>query len=533
MNNTFLLIKASFMNAFDPIKYKLKDKNERVKLIVFCLLLIYSLVVGLLGFGFIYYRLGTALKPVGALRLVMAIALVMASLISVFMSIYKAPGYLFSFKDYDILVSMPIKTGSILASKLFYMYINNSLAVLYVMVPATLIYALLNNEGIAFYILAILLILFLPIIPMVFGSLLSLGLGWFSTRFKKSNIIMLIGSVTLILLIMWGYSFVSKLSNANIQNNVDVIDTMIKFYLPATLFTNALIDNNVLSILLFILINVGILFIFIMLFAKSFKKINSKMNESYQSKAFKLKQLQVSTIRQALLKKEINFFFSTYIYALNTGFGVVMMTLACILLPINKEKFFSQIPELSSNSQEVFQFIVIMLAFCISMTFITAPSISLEGKNLWILKSLPIHPLDIFRGKIRLHLVIVIPVMVVDVLILSLGMRFTLIQFLSVLSLGMTYTLFIALMGIVINLCFPKLEWKAPVVVVKQSASVLLATFAAFTFIAIPVIIYRLIKVDNSPLFIFAWCLCLIAFSGLIWLWIKKRGVALFNKLSG
>ena len=38
-----------------------------------------------------------------------------------------------------------------------------------------------------------------------------------------------------------------------------------------------------------------------------------------------------------------------------------------------------------------------------SMNFMTAPSVSLEGKSLWLLQSLPVEPWRIFRAKIRMQ----------------------------------------------------------------------------------------------------------------------------------
>ena len=42
----------------------------------------------------------------------------------------------------------------------------------------------------------------------------------------------------------------------------------------------------------------------------------------------------------------------------------------------------------------------------VSMNFMTAPSVSLEGKSLWLLQSLPVEPWRIFREKIRMQLLL-------------------------------------------------------------------------------------------------------------------------------
>ena len=42
----------------------------------------------------------------------------------------------------------------------------------------------------------------------------------------------------------------------------------------------------------------------------------------------------------------------------------------------------------------------------VSMNFMTAPSVSLEGKSLWLLQSLPVEPWRIFKAKIRMQLLL-------------------------------------------------------------------------------------------------------------------------------
>ena len=39
-----------------------------------------------------------------------------------------------------------------------------------------------------------------------------------------------------------------------------------------------------------------------------------------------------------------------------------------------------------------------------SMNDITAPAISLEGKNIWLSQSLPVKPWQVLRSKLELHM---------------------------------------------------------------------------------------------------------------------------------
>lgn len=50
-----------------------------------------------------------------------------------------------------------------------------------------------------------------------------------------------------------------------------------------------------------------------------------------------------------------------------------------------------------------------MLCLISSMNDITAPSVSLEGKNIWIVQSLPVTAWQVLRAKLNLHIVLTIP----------------------------------------------------------------------------------------------------------------------------
>lgn len=44
------------------------------------------------------------------------------------------------------------------------------------------------------------------------------------------------------------------------------------------------------------------------------------------------------------------------------------------------------------------------IALMTSMNDITAPAISLEGKNIWLSQSLPVKPWQVLRSKLELHM---------------------------------------------------------------------------------------------------------------------------------
>ena len=67
----------------------------------------------------------------------------------------------------------------------------------------------------------------------------------------------------------------------------------------------------------------------------------------------------------------------------------------------------------------------LILGALIMMTCTTSVSLSLEGKNLWILKSLPITKEEIYKGKMLFNLLLQIPTALISSALLAVRFRVT------------------------------------------------------------------------------------------------------------
>ncbi|MBC7959717.1 MAG: ABC transporter permease [Vallitaleaceae bacterium] len=532
MNNVKTLMKATLIQTFGLNKFtKAGSMGEKAKYIVLGIVILWAILSTSFSMFLIYYQLSDYLMQINGLDLLLTMGYLSSSLVVLFMTIYMAPGYLYAFKDFDLLMSLPLKNQIILFSKVFYLYLSTLMVTIFMGLPIFLVYGIKSGGNFGFYILLLLMLLLIPLLPMSLGSILAIGIGSFSTRFKKSNVVILIGSFVLILAFIIGSTGINMVSKEQIKGIESTFEGVNHYFFPAKIFVSALSNNNILQMLLFVLLYVVLFGGFIIFFSKSFRTINAKMNETYQASNYKMTALKVSSPLKALVKKEIKYYFGTYIYVFNTGFGIVLMTLYALAVPIfGKDilKVFIQVPNIEGMLGPV---MTIFLLFCISMTFITAPVISLEGKNLWILKSLPISSLDILKSKALLELTLLLPILLIDTTILSIGLHLKVIDFFWMIVLGILYTFLSTFSGLIINLLFPKMEWKTPVVVVKQSASVLLATLFGFLAITIPIVLYALVQPKSYSVFAGCTALCLVFLNALGWIWLKTKGVRIFNSL--
>src|SRR5690554_649767 len=140
MNNVKLLLKASIINSFGVNKFlKESSKSEKMKMILLAVAILWA-VVAVCGSAFAYFNMvSDVLVQLNVLPMLLIISFINISVVSFFMSIYKASGYLFSFKDYDLLMSLPVKTSEVLISKLLLLYIANFMITIVMGLPSLIV----------------------------------------------------------------------------------------------------------------------------------------------------------------------------------------------------------------------------------------------------------------------------------------------------------------------------------------------------------------------------------------------------------
>lgn len=166
------------------------------------------------------------------------------------------------------------------------------------------------------------------------------------------------------------------------------------------------------------------------------------------------------------------------------------------------------------------------------MDAVSTPSISLEGKNLWLLKTMPVEPVRILRAKVQLHMLVNVPSAVLSLVLLCVAMR---IDWLAALAMVPAVCVFIwltGLLGLIIGLKRPNLNWTSEQVVIKQSLNIL---FIMLIGMAITVILAGggwHLRQFMSPT---VWMLVFSAVAGVICVlltrWLGRGGTECFIKL--
>ena len=168
------------------------------------------------------------------------------------------------------------------------------------------------------------------------------------------------------------------------------------------------------------------------------------------------------------------------------------------------------------------------------MTSITSSMISLEGKSLNILKSLPISPIKIVLYKVFSALIIMVPCIIIGDIILFIKFKLDIISIIFILISSILFPFVSELIGIIINLKYPKIDASNDTEVVKQSMSSLVSTFIGMGLLGGTIIVlFLMLNLGLANHLVMLICITFYSVLGLLlWLLLNKTCDKSFNNIT-
>ncbi len=539
MKKLISLIKACMTSDMNVFKIKQKKDGKKNNLVL-------PIVVSLLIMFYIWSNSNVLFEKVAPLHLqilIFSMFILGISFFTVIEGVYKTGALLFNCKDDQLLLSLPIKRSTVLFVRIFKFYvfelIFNSIWLLPVMI-AYIRWAEVINW--TYYLVSIIMLFFLPIIPIIISCIIGAITSSLSSRFKYKNVAQIIISMATCVGILYVSMNAESFYNYIINHATSINDLITKIYYPAGVYASLLTKFDIVKLLIFIGINLVVFILGILLLSKFYFKINSRLKKVTTTRKVKIANLTIkstpSTI--SLIKKELNTFFKTPVFIVNAGFSLVLFILISIILCIKFNDFLPILTDSNgfSLSKKVIMnnlslIIFILISFTAFTTSITNSVISLEGKNINILKSLPIKTKNILLSKIYSCLVITTPVLLVGDIILFIRFRINILEAILLLILSVLIPLVSHFIGLITNLKYPKLDWENTAEVVKQSTSSFISVMIGMLLmmISIVIILSVLDKISSLLVLIIATIIYIII-NFILYLYLIKKGTKKFNKLS-
>lgn len=497
------LLKAVLSQDMNIFKYSTGKNASKIKKMIFPIFLFMAVSVSI---GIYAYTMVEILAPIGLTYIMLTMCMAIITILTFIEGIYKSQGILFEAKDNDMLFSLPIKKSAILFIRIFKLLLFEYIYNLMFILPVFAIYIIFEKPEIGFYLLSILMTILVPIIPTVISCFLGYIIKMISSKSKSKKVV----QVFLSSIVFIGIFFLSMNSNSLIEHMAtkasSINDLLIKIWYPIGAYISLINEFDILIFIKFLLINIVPFVIFILIGQKYyFKIISNSKNSSVKSK--RKNDEKIIKVRKPIFSftsKEIKRYFSSPVYMFNTSLGLILMLVITIILCFKGKEMivsvFSVYGLTNAISIEMLYYGLIIFTLC--FTSITSSSISLEGKTINITKSLPIDYKTIFKSKILYCYVLELPFALISELIFITKFKVSGTFIIQTLLLIFIIILLSAVIGLIVNLKYPKLNASNDTEVVKQGMSSLIATFCGFGIFIISVIVFFVLydKVELSVL---------------------------------
>lgn len=532
MNNLWNLLKVQLIGSFVSSPFSTKNKKGTNKKIISALLLAF-VAVAVFATSFAYsYIMIQSLVIIGEPQHLLSVMMMAASVLVLIFCISQAASTLFKFDDYDMVMSLPIKTNTVVASRLIIYYITNALACLIIMLPAIIVYGMHVPVGAMYYVVSILLMLLIPIVPMMIGGLIGTAIAVIASKFKKNGFV---GTVIMFIVYLGLFAGIMALNFMDALENFALIATELteginSIYPFAATYTSAAVNQDMRSIFMFAGSAIVILITMAVLVSTWFKSIHTMLISSRKGAAYKMKPLKTASQMSALYKNELKRFLHTPIYVFNMGFGIIMAIVLCIAAAVAGGEMIEELFAIKEIAQMIGTLVPFILSLILTMACTSCCSVSLEGKSLYIAKSIPVSTKKIFKSKLLLNLSLTVPTSLICSAILRAVMPLDIPLTVLLFVVPLAFCLFSAHLGLAANLWFPKMNWKAETEVVKQSASSFVGLLGCFPIVMIGIILIATGMVD--PMIVSAATAALLIIGTVaLRCYIMGKGIEKFAKL--
>ena len=511
MNKTWILLRAQIMNFFSINEIR-EPGNKKQSTAVIMGLGITTLVLFLC-----FYNVLTAqtLVQAGEQELIPAYMVAVSSFAILLLTMFYSNGILFGSRDMNMLSSLPVTASEVIGSKFLFMYLLNFLIGFSFMVSGGIVW-IANTEvdilRVSFYFAAV---FFVPLIPMCIASCIGVLIVFAASRFKSRNVLALVFSFAALGVI--GYIGISSMQTGSddIGNLGAMLAKQITGMYPLSkLFLTYFSFPVFAGMGAFLILSIVTFYLFVKIVSLKYGLLNALSNTTSKyvnHKGIIKRKSPFATLYQ----KELGRFFSSYMTVLNTGLGVILLCGFSILLLITSPQQIGTYAGVEDINTFLSNYAPIVIASMLSLSCPAASSISLEGKNVWILQSSPVSIKMILNSKLAVNFTLHAfgYFFAVFAFIAKLDMNF--IQFIGLLIIPICYSSFIAVLGISLNKKYPNYEWDSEMLVVKQSIPVIISGVIGMVVVVMPILLNWFLSFPIIPALWSSAFILLIAASGM------------------
>lgn len=529
-----ILVKKQLAEVFKRYFYDAKKNRMRSKWsIAAWFVFFFVIMVGLLGgtFAFLAMTLCKGLVSVETGWLYFLLMSGTAILLGAFGSVFNTYSSLYLSKDNDLLLSMPIPVRTIIASRLINVYLMGTMYASVVLLPALIVYWVIAGITLSRVICGVILYLIITSIVM----LLSCFLGWvvakISLKLKNKSYITVLISLAFIGAYYFFYFKAQDLMRDMILNAV-TYGEKIKGAAYGLYLFGRIGEGDLAAALTFSAVTAVLCAAVWMILSRSFLNIATSGGKTEKVRYVE-RSVKEKSVFAALLGKEFGRFTSSANYMLNCGLGIIMIPAFGVFFLLRGSMILDVFNEIFTMRTGITE-ILLCTALCALAAMIepAAPSVSLEGKSIWIPQSLPVQPKTVLRAKSAVQLILSVPPMFFAVICVTAIMRNPMAEKLMICLVPLMYTVFYTAFSSFLGVKMPIINWANETTPIKQSGFIAIAIFGSWAVTIVFAGIYIWVGYQLGIVrYLMLWSVLLAVISLILFRWLDTKGSQRFAEL--
>lgn len=452
-----------------------------------------SLLLVLMLFYTSAFSLGLAAS--GLASTLPVLAMFLAALQGVVFTFFKANGVLFGFKDYDLIMSLPIPRSTVVASRIAALLCAAE-AMAITTIPMVVVYFIYQDPT-PFAVTAFALgIILAPLVPTTLAALASFGITAITARFRHANIAYIIGAMVflaLVLIASVGLSvFTQSSTDSQLVQSLSDVSTSIQdvvttAYPPAAWASRAVVEGSLVDFVLYTTASLGVTGLGIAAMQRYYLQINGALaaygTTGGGEAALKRSRTRARSPFWAIVFKEWRTLVGIPTYALNCLFGyffVILVAAAISFLGLQTILTSGSIngvsldPALASQGVAPTTLIIPWIfAFCAIMCDSSVVSISLEGRSAWLMSTLPLPTKTVLGAKFASNALPFAAALAIGIVVMLASGTISLITALETATIAVGAFLLWIGVGLSLDVRRPNFTWMSAQDVVKRSAPIM------------------------------------------------------------
>lgn len=459
-----------------------------------------------------------------------ALTSLIAIMFGTFGSVFSTFTTLYQAKDNDMLLSMPIKPGRLLLVRLTGVYSMGLLYELIVMLPVLLVYYITAPLNIMSVVLSILSTLVISVVILILSIILGFVVAVISSKLENKSIITVIVSIAF----LGGYLYLYSQASVMLESIIAAPQATADFIRSYAYPLYAMGYGAQGDLLSFVIFTGGVLAVFALVYlvlAKSYIRI-STTNKGTTKKKYKEQTVKAGSSDNALFRKELKRFTSSPNYMLNCGLGTLFMVISAVAVVIRGNILKATLGLLGLGGDFISLILCSGICLITTMNDISAPSVSLEGKNIWLAQVFPVTGWQVLKAKLKLHLAItLVPVLLLCasvIIVLQPDVMFSIL----IPVIAVLFTVLMAQIGLALDVRKPDLDWTTEIKPIKQNMTVMIAMFGGWVIDFALFIPYFAVSAF-IPAFAYAIIVAVLiaVINVILFMWLKSKGAKRFEQL--